>query len=254
VDVRGTANTVQFAPGPARSRRPESQHETTRPRLTLVRPRPIQPAKAPFVLLVVGLLAGGLITLLMLNTALNHGSFELARLRQQTAGLAIVEQTLRQEVDSVSTPQRLAERARQFGMVPADSVAFIDTATGRVMGVPKPATAPPPPPGAPTAPQVGPQAGPAHGDAVMAGPGSAPASGGVPERVSALRAGSGTGAGPAAGRTETTRSPKPAPESASGSNVRKPAAKTPSRVKPKQTDGSTSSSTSDAAGAAATGR
>ncbi|WP_371779356.1 hypothetical protein [Streptosporangium subroseum] len=44
-------------------------------------PRPARAPRAPFVLLVVGLLCGGLVSLLLLNTVLARDSFELSKLR-----------------------------------------------------------------------------------------------------------------------------------------------------------------------------
>ncbi|MFE4721656.1 septum formation initiator, partial [Streptomyces sp. NPDC056728] len=51
-------------------------------------------ARTPFVLLVVLLLGGGLITLLMLNSALNEGSFRLNDLKKQTTDLTVDVQAL----------------------------------------------------------------------------------------------------------------------------------------------------------------
>ncbi|WP_435884768.1 hypothetical protein, partial [Streptomyces toxytricini] len=92
-----------------------------------------QAARTPFVLLVVALLAGGLISLLLLNSALNEGSFRLAKLKKETTALTDEEQALQRDVDAHSAPDALQRRAVELGMVPGGSPAFIDE-DGKVTG------------------------------------------------------------------------------------------------------------------------
>ncbi|CAM5419215.1 hypothetical protein [Streptomyces fumanus] len=99
-----------------------------------------QAARAPFVLLVVLLLGGGLIGLLVLNSALSEGSFQLDDLKQQTKELTDEEQGLQRDVDAYSAPQALQRRARELGMVPGGDPAFLSP-DGKVKGVPGPASA-----------------------------------------------------------------------------------------------------------------
>jgi hypothetical protein len=109
-------------------------------------------ARTPFVVLVVTLLAGGLISLLLLNAAVNQDSFTLDKLQNETTGYTDEQQALQQDVDGYSAPSALEQRARQLGMVPGGDPAFLDP-NGKVQGSPSPATAPPaPPPPATTAP------------------------------------------------------------------------------------------------------
>ncbi|MFJ2646961.1 hypothetical protein ACIO1C_09580 [Streptomyces sp. NPDC087420] len=100
-------------------------------------------ARTPFVLLVVLLLGGGLITLLLLNSSLNEGSFRLSELRKQTTDLTDEQQALQRDVDDHSAPDALGRRARELGMVPGGSPAFLDP-DGTVRGVPERAEALPP--------------------------------------------------------------------------------------------------------------
>ncbi|MBO1333406.1 septum formation initiator family protein [Streptomyces sp. VRA16 Mangrove soil] len=102
-----------------------------------------QAARTPFVLLVVLLLGGGLITLLMLNSSLNEGSFKLSKLRKQTTELTDDEQELQREVDSYSAPDALQRRARELGMVPGGDPAFLNP-DGTIRGMPSPASLPSP--------------------------------------------------------------------------------------------------------------
>ncbi|MBK6027561.1 septum formation initiator family protein, partial [Streptomyces sp. MBT59] len=104
---------------------------------------PSTAARTPFVLLVVLLLGGGLITLLLLNSALNEGSFRLSELKRDTTELTDEQQALQRDVDSRSQPDALEKRARELGMVPGGSPAFLNP-DGTVRGKPTEATAPPP--------------------------------------------------------------------------------------------------------------
>jgi hypothetical protein len=97
-----------------------------------------QAARTPFVLLVVLLLGGGLIGLLMLNSALSEGSFKLDDLQKQTKNLTDEEQALNRDIDAYSAPDALQRRARELGMVPGGDPAFLDP-DGSVKGVPSPA-------------------------------------------------------------------------------------------------------------------
>ncbi|MEV0181259.1 septum formation initiator family protein [Streptomyces sp. NPDC050625] len=97
-----------------------------------------QAARTPFVLLVVLLLAGGLIGLLVLNSALSEGSFRLDDLQKQTKNLTDEQQALQRDIDAYSAPDALQRRARELGMVPGGDPAFLDP-DGTVKGVPGPA-------------------------------------------------------------------------------------------------------------------
>ncbi|MET4927287.1 septum formation initiator family protein, partial [Streptomyces sp. PSRA5] len=101
---------------------------------------PSTAARTPFVLLVVLLLGGGLITLLLLNSSLNTGSFQLSELKKQTTDLTDEQQALQRDVDNLSAPDALQRRARQLGMVPGGSPAFLDQ-DGGISGVPSKADA-----------------------------------------------------------------------------------------------------------------
>ncbi|ARZ70556.1 hypothetical protein SMD11_4963 [Streptomyces albireticuli] len=109
----------------------------------LGRLRVVGPAGAkrtPFVLLVVVLLGSGLISLLLLNSSLNQGSFDLTRLQRETTELTDEQQALQQEVDRLAAPDALERRARELGMVPGGNPAFLGP-DGTVRGAPAPAGA-----------------------------------------------------------------------------------------------------------------
>ncbi|WP_442480761.1 hypothetical protein [Streptomyces kutzneri] len=132
------------------------------------RPRPGgQAARMPFVLLVVALLGGGLISLLLLNSALNEGSFQLSKLTKETTALTDEEQALQRDVDAYSAPDALQRRAHELGLVPGGSPVFIGP-DGKVAGSAAPAEAPPSPaPSPPAAPAASaPVPAPASGQPV----------------------------------------------------------------------------------------
>ncbi|MFB7468347.1 hypothetical protein ACFCZ1_33535 [Streptomyces sp. NPDC056224] len=109
-----------------------------------------QAARMPFVLLVVALLAGGLISLLLLNSALNEGSFQLSKLKKETTALTDEEQALQRDVDGYSAPDALQRRAQELGLVPGGSPVFIGP-DGKVTGTAAAAEPPPPPSPPPSA-------------------------------------------------------------------------------------------------------
>jgi cell division protein FtsL len=86
------------------------------------------------VVLLAALLAIGLISLLVLNTALSQDSFRLTDLRRQSAQLTDEEQGLEREIADLEAPQRLAERAKELGMKPSGDPLFLRTLDGRVIG------------------------------------------------------------------------------------------------------------------------
>ena len=129
----------------------------------------------------VALLVAGLVALLMLNTALAQGSFQLKKLQAQSNALTDAQEQLTVAIDDLRSARALAARAQQMGMVPAQSMAFIKLSDGSIVGVTAPAkaeqrvnvvTSPAaPPPAPPPAPPVDPAAaapGPAPAPAVPA--------------------------------------------------------------------------------------
>ncbi|ARX82880.1 septum formation initiator family protein [Streptomyces alboflavus] len=168
------------------SKKPELRGRAAR-LARLLPARPSQAARTPFVLLVVLLLGGGLITLLILNSSLNQGSFQLSKLKKETQELTDEEQELQKDVDEYAAPDALQRRARELGMVPGGDPAFLypdgtvrgkpgvapgsalrESAARRPVPVPGPSQLPPVPspaapaprPAAATSPSVPPGPGP----------------------------------------------------------------------------------------------
>lgn len=107
--------------------------------LRLVAPVRSTARRAPFVVVVLGVLGTGLVGLILLSTVLQAQSFELARLSSQAGALEVQEQDLRRQVDRLQAPAALAERALLLGMVPNTNPAFLRPSDGQVIGDPVPA-------------------------------------------------------------------------------------------------------------------
>jgi cell division protein FtsB len=122
---------------------------STRPKAQpAVRPRSTTAARMPFVLLIVGLLSAGLVTLLLLNTATASGSFTESSLSDRNAKLTLQQQELERTVGALNTPEGLAAAAARLGMVPGGDPVFLvikPDGSSKVVGTPTPATAPPAP-------------------------------------------------------------------------------------------------------------
>jgi hypothetical protein len=102
----------------------------------------MRPHRTPFILLSVAVLGSGLVGLLLLNTTLAQGSFQVYDLQRRTAALEEREQKLQIAVDDAGTPNNLVKAARQLGLVPAKDPGFLRLRDGRVLGNPRPATSP----------------------------------------------------------------------------------------------------------------
>ncbi len=86
------------------------------------------------------LLTVGLIGLLLLNTALAHGSLVLGQLQRESRLLHDSSGNLQEAIDQASSSGTLARTASSLGMVRANQRAYIDLAAGTVAGEAEPAT------------------------------------------------------------------------------------------------------------------
>ncbi|MBK6763637.1 MAG: hypothetical protein IPG68_10385 [Micrococcales bacterium] len=134
-------------------------------------------SSSAFAIGALAVLSIGLLSLLVLNTALAKGSFRAHELRVQKADLAQREQLLRTQIQDASSPVTLTKRARAMGLVPATAPVFIRLADAQILGESLPAGVPLDPSTgqpltstAPTAPVVG------GTDPAAAGEPTAPAS------------------------------------------------------------------------------
>lgn len=88
-------------------------------------PPPVQARRAPFVALLLVILAAGLVGLLLLNTASAQDSFRLHALQSQAASLSAEDDALANATDGLDDPARLAARAAQLGLVPGGAPIFL---------------------------------------------------------------------------------------------------------------------------------
>lgn len=92
-----------------------------------------------FAVICITLLAAGLVGLLMMNTALASGIYQLKGLQATSGTLTDQQEQLTQVVDDLRSPRNLADKAQQLGMVPAKSMAFVRLSDGSIIGVAQPA-------------------------------------------------------------------------------------------------------------------
>jgi hypothetical protein len=93
-------------------------------------------SRTPFVLLLIGLLGGGLVCLLLINTTLAQGAFQIQAMQQKNAALLQQEQALQQQTTQQESPASIAARARELGMQPVGRLRFIDLKKGRIYNQP----------------------------------------------------------------------------------------------------------------------
>ncbi|MBB3051305.1 cell division protein FtsB [Prauserella isguenensis] len=126
--------------------RQTERRETPEPRRLRIRlswPK----SRASFVLMLMALMAVGVATTLWLSTQAISDSYRLEQLRQNNASLAERSEELQRAVASAEAPARLAERARDLGMVPGGNPARLvvrDDGTVRVVGESERASPPAP--------------------------------------------------------------------------------------------------------------
>lgn len=120
--------------------------------------------RTPFVLLVMVLLGMALVSTLWLSTAATADSYHLQNAREVARNLAERSEGLSREVATLETAPELARRARELGMVPAGNPARLivrPDGTVVLIGQPRRATAPAPPPAVVPAPPAAATAPPA---------------------------------------------------------------------------------------------
>jgi hypothetical protein len=122
-----------FAPAPRRL------EEAKAAGLRLVRPVRSRARRAPFVVVVLTVLAIGLVGLIIMSTVLQAQSFEAAKLDRQATALQTKQQAIARDVDRLQSPGNVASRAIGLGMVPNANPAFLRLSDGRVLGEPEPA-------------------------------------------------------------------------------------------------------------------
>jgi len=134
--MSATARAARTSPA---RRRPAPAAPAAR-RRPILTPVPAAPAavagRGVFALVVLGMLVGGMGVLLVLNTSLAQGAFELGALTKTQGALAVQEQHLLQQVALEESPDALQVRASALGMVPVAAPVFLRLSDGAVLGTP----------------------------------------------------------------------------------------------------------------------
>ncbi|TDD18502.1 hypothetical protein [Nonomuraea diastatica] len=111
----GGAGAVTGRVRPEVKRLADGSRAETGPGRPIPRRRPARRQRAPFVLLVVGLLCGGLVSLLLLNTMLAKDAITDANLREEIAVARQENEKINQEYQRKTQPNVIAEMAEKQG-------------------------------------------------------------------------------------------------------------------------------------------
>lgn len=111
-----------------------------RPQLRRVPSPQRRVATAPFAVMMVLLLVGGMVGLLALITSVQNQAFEVRETQRTANELGYKVSDLEARTTRAKAPAELARRATALGMVPNPHGVFIDLGTGRVVGEAKPVT------------------------------------------------------------------------------------------------------------------
>lgn len=112
----------------------------TRENLRLVAPLRVSKAsRGLFVIVLTSILGVGLFGMLLINTTLAQGAFTVSELRWTHTQLIRTEATLTETVAALTGPTVLEASARELGMVPSPTPAFIKIPSGKVLGKARPA-------------------------------------------------------------------------------------------------------------------
>lgn len=107
--------------------------------LKLVGPVRVKARRAPFVVVVLTLLAAGLVGLIVLSTFMQAQAFRIDDLQREATLLQAQKDQLTSEVERMQSPAGLADRALAEGMVPNANPVFLRLGDGAVIGDPVPA-------------------------------------------------------------------------------------------------------------------
>ena len=98
----------------------------------------LKPSLTAGAIFVFGILAVYLAQL-ALNMVLTQDAYYLSQLKAEKRQLSTQVQIIQQEVDSLGSPQNLADAANRLGMVANPASVLLDIETGKVFGKPTPA-------------------------------------------------------------------------------------------------------------------
>ncbi|MFC4629672.1 hypothetical protein ACFO6V_15600 [Promicromonospora alba] len=88
-------------------------------------------SRVPFLVLCATLMIGSLVAVLILNTTLARGSYEMSKLQSEVAQTAQDVQGLQEGLSAAET--NLDDKARSLGMIPAENPTMVSIETGKVV-------------------------------------------------------------------------------------------------------------------------
>lgn len=100
--------------------------------------RALRPNMVAGLIFVAGIV-GVYIAILILNMVLTQDAYHLRELKIEKNNLATQVQIIQEEVDSLASPQNLADAANRLGMVANPASVLLDIQNDKVYGSPKPA-------------------------------------------------------------------------------------------------------------------
>jgi hypothetical protein len=121
------------APGKKTTARPDRPAATRPPLRPLATPG-ARMARLPFLIVLIAAFGLGMAGLLLLNTTLQNQEFEARRLNSQASQLTYVQDDLESQLQTVSSPGSLAQKAYAQGMRPNVHPAFLVLPDGTVKG------------------------------------------------------------------------------------------------------------------------
>jgi hypothetical protein len=92
--------------------------------------------RTSFVLLLLGLLGGGMVCLLVVNTTLAANSIQIRNLQQQNANVSEQVQELQQHVAAARSAGAIEHEARKLGLRPDPHLVFINLHSKRIVAQP----------------------------------------------------------------------------------------------------------------------
>ncbi|WP_116245152.1 hypothetical protein [Nocardiopsis sp. FIRDI 009] len=91
--------------------------------------------RIPFVLLILCLLGGALVSLLVLRSVIAQEAFTITRLQAENRELSYAQQQWRDRIAHLESSQRIADEAEELGMEqPEEGPRFLDRDRGEVLG------------------------------------------------------------------------------------------------------------------------
>ena len=87
-------------------------------------------AQRTFAIFIATIFTVGLLTLLVVNTALAKDAFLLKQLKQEAQSLTDQREAILRQVAQKSSPEKLAEQASKLGMIASTNPKFLDMSAG----------------------------------------------------------------------------------------------------------------------------